>query len=66
MLYSKDNGALSIKVKTENLEEILAFIERTWKKVNPGTTFEYAFLDDQFANLYRNEYCKLKYNQRFA
>jgi len=55
MLYSKDNGALSIKVKTENMEEILAFIESTWKKVNPGTTFEYAFLDEQFANLYRNE-----------
>jgi putative ABC transport system permease protein len=55
MLYSKDNGALSIKVKTKNLEEILEFIEGTWKKVNPGTTFEYAFLDEQFENLYRNE-----------
>jgi putative ABC transport system permease protein len=55
MLYSKENGALSIKVKTENMKEILAFIESTWKKVNPGTTFEYDFLDEQFANLYRNE-----------
>jgi putative ABC transport system permease protein len=55
MLYSKDNGALSIKVKSENITETLSFIEQTWKKVNPGTTFEYAFLDEQFANLYRNE-----------
>jgi putative ABC transport system permease protein len=55
MLYSKENGALSIKVKRENIEESLAFVENTWKKVNPGTTFEYAFLDEQFANLYRNE-----------
>jgi len=55
MLYSKDNGALSIKVKAEDIEESLAFVENTWKKVNPGTTFEYAFLDEQFANLYRNE-----------
>ena len=55
MLYSKDNGALSIKVNVENMTETLAFIEQTWKKVNPGTTFEYAFLDEQFANLYRNE-----------
>ncbi len=55
MLYSKDNGALSVKVKAENITETLAFMEETWKKVNPGTTFEYAFLDEQFANLYRNE-----------
>jgi putative ABC transport system permease protein len=55
MLYSKDNGALSIKVKEANMKETLSFIEETWKKVNPGTTFEYDFLDDQFAALYRNE-----------
>ncbi len=55
MLYSKDNGALSIKVKTENMDETISFVEQTWKKINPGTTFEYAFLDEQFANLYRNE-----------
>jgi putative ABC transport system permease protein len=55
MLYNKDNGALSVKVKSENMNETLSFIEETWKKVNPGTTFEYAFLDEQFANLYRNE-----------
>jgi putative ABC transport system permease protein len=55
MLYSKDNGALSIKVKAANMKETLTFVEDTWKKVNPGTTFEYNFLDEQFANLYRNE-----------
>ena len=55
MLYSKDNGALSIKVKAANMKETLTFVEDAWKKVNPGTTFEYNFLDEQFANLYRNE-----------
>ncbi len=55
MLYNKDNGALSIKVKAADMSATLAFVENTWKKVNPGTTFEYAFLDEQFANLYRNE-----------
>lgn len=55
MLYGKNNGALSIKVKTQNMKETIGFIEDTWKKVNPGTTFEYAFLDEQFANLYRGE-----------
>jgi putative ABC transport system permease protein len=55
MLYNANNGAMSIKVKTENMQESIAHIEAAWKKVNPGTTFEYNFLDDQFANLYRNE-----------
>jgi putative ABC transport system permease protein len=55
MLYNRDNGALSIKVKGDKVKEALAHIEATWKKVNPGTTFEYNFLDEQFANLYRNE-----------
>lgn len=37
------------------MKATLAFVEDAWKKVNPGTTFEYTFLDEQFANLYRNE-----------
>ena len=55
MLYGRNNGALSIKVKADNIEETIAFIESAWKKVNPGSTFDFAFLDEQFANLYRNE-----------
>jgi len=55
MLYNQNNGAMSIKVKTENVQESIAHIEEAWEKVNPGSTFEYNFLDDQFATLYRNE-----------
>lgn len=55
ILYGRNNGAMSIKVKAENIEETIAFIETSWKKVNPGSTFDYAFLDEQFASLYRNE-----------
>jgi putative ABC transport system permease protein len=55
MLYGENNSAMSIKVKAENMKESIAYVEETWKKVNPGSTFEYAFLDEQFANLYRNE-----------
>jgi putative ABC transport system permease protein len=55
MLYNANNGAMSVKVKAENIKESIAHIEEAWKKVNPGTTFEYNFLDEQFANLYRNE-----------
>jgi putative ABC transport system permease protein len=55
MLYNPNNGALAIRVKRENVSETIAFIEETWKKINAGSTFEYSFLDEQFASLYRNE-----------
>jgi putative ABC transport system permease protein len=55
MLYSENNPAVAIKVNSVNMSETIAYIEQTWKKINPGRTFEYAFLDEQFANLYRND-----------
>ena len=55
MLYNANNGSLAVKVKAENIEKTLAYMEEAWKKVNSGSPFEYNFLDEQFANLYRNE-----------
>ncbi len=55
MLYTKENNFLSIKLRSSNINETIGFIEETWSKINPGTTFDYAFLDDQFETLYRNE-----------
>jgi putative ABC transport system permease protein len=55
MLYNENNPAVAIKVRPESIKETITFIEETWKRINPGRTFEYAFLDEQFANLYRNE-----------
>jgi putative ABC transport system permease protein len=55
LLYNANNPALSVRVKADNMDEAIAFIEASWKKVNPGSTFDYAFLDEQFGNLYKNE-----------
>ncbi|MDZ7648099.1 MAG: ABC transporter permease [Cytophagales bacterium] len=55
MLYNADNQSISIKISGDNASVTIQAIEETWKKVNPGSTFEYDFLDEQFANLYRNE-----------
>lgn len=55
MLYNQNNNSLAIKIKAEGMKESLAYLEETWKKINPGSAFDYAFLDEQFANLYRNE-----------
>lgn len=55
ILYNANNGALAIRIRPENVAKTIAYVEETWKKVNPGSTFEYNFLDEQFASLYRNE-----------
>lgn len=55
MLYNANGPAMAIKAEAATMQATLSFVEETWKKINPGTTFEYNFLDEQFANLYRNE-----------
>jgi putative ABC transport system permease protein len=47
-------GRISIKV-SGNMPSTLAHIEATWKKFLPETPFEYSFLDERFADLYRSE-----------
>ena len=55
ILYNANNGAMAIRINTEDVSGTIPYIEETWKRVNSGSTFEYNFLDEQFAALYRNE-----------
>jgi putative ABC transport system permease protein len=55
MLYNKNNGQLAVKINTAEVSQTLGYIEQTWKRVNAETPFEYNFLDEDFANLYRSE-----------
>jgi putative ABC transport system permease protein len=55
MLYNRDNGQLAVKISTAKVPETLSFIEQTWKQINTETPYEYNFLDEDFANLYRSE-----------
>ncbi len=40
-------GFINVKIDGKNIPETLDFLEKTWKKVNPNTKFEYEFLDQQ-------------------
>jgi putative ABC transport system permease protein len=40
-------GFANIKVSGTNTAATIAFLEKTWKKVNPDTKFEYQFFDQQ-------------------
>ena len=40
-------GFINVKIDGKNTAQTLSFLEKTWKKVNPNTKFEYQFLDQQ-------------------
>jgi putative ABC transport system permease protein len=40
-------GVAAVKISGTNTAATVAFLEKTWKQVNPNTKFEYEFLDEQ-------------------
>ena len=48
-------GDMSVKINGNRQKEAVAFIESVWKKDCADTPFDYQFLDDHFAELYRSD-----------
>ncbi len=46
---------LGVKVNAANFSETIAFIEKEWSAVFPDYYFEYEFLDEKLADLYRQD-----------
>lgn len=44
---------VSVKVAGNKVSEALAFMQSSWKTIVPDVAFEYTFLDEDFANLYK-------------
>lgn len=44
-----------MRLKSDNISRTLADVEQTYKKFNPDYPFDYSFMDEQFAALYRSE-----------
>ncbi len=44
---------MSVKINGRDTRKAMAFIQSTWKNVFPDHPFEYEFLDDHFADVYR-------------
>jgi putative ABC transport system permease protein len=55
MYNQKDWGFsnISVKINGSKAKDAIAFIQSTWKKTFPDHPFEYQFLDDHFAEVYR-------------
>jgi len=53
----KDWGfqTVSVKINGARAKEAVAFIEKTWREVNPTNPLEYQFLDEHFREVYRTD-----------
>ena len=48
-------GTMSVKIKGNKAQEVIAFIQKTWNENFPGHPFQYQFLDDHFKDVYRTD-----------
>lgn len=48
-------GTLFIKATTSKIKQALAGATTTWKKFFPQEPFEYSFMDDEFAQMYKSD-----------
>eukprot|EP01037_Dinobryon_pediforme_P016853 gene16853-17038_t len=55
MRMAEDKGALSIRLKAQNLKATINAIERQWNSFSPNQRFEYSFMDQDFDAAYRYE-----------
>jgi putative ABC transport system permease protein len=55
LVYSPDNGAISVRMHTANLTALMSQIENKWKKLSPNHQFAYSFMDQDFDATYRSE-----------
>jgi putative ABC transport system permease protein len=51
----EDQGSIAVRLKTDNIKNLVAQIERKWKTMAPDQPFSYSFMDDEFNNLYQAE-----------
>ena len=55
MMYGSNNGGMTLKINTTNIQALVSSIESQWKSIAPDLPFEYRFMDDDFDNLYKGE-----------
>ncbi len=53
-LYGSFNQ-VSVKMRPENVQSTMAFLKTKWNEIDSQYPFEFAFVDDQFDELYRAE-----------
>jgi putative ABC transport system permease protein len=55
MFLGESRGRISFRFRAGNTTAVLAELKRQWQHFAPGQPFEYSFMDERFAELYRSE-----------
>jgi putative ABC transport system permease protein len=55
MVLDKSTEAVSFRLSTDNIAGTVKNVEAIWKKLAPGESFSYSFLDDDFNGMYASE-----------
>lgn len=55
MILGNNYGGLIVKIKTNDIKELLSDLKRQWGTFSPAGPFSYDFLDDKFAALFARE-----------
>ena len=49
------DGSFSFRFKTSQTTEVIAGLDKIWKRISPGQPFQYSFLDEDFEMMYASE-----------
>ena len=55
LFLGKDNGNISIRIRSTNLPDVIAQVKNKWKAISPSQPFDYSFMDEDFNKLYTTE-----------
>ena len=54
-IWPRNTYVFAVRIDSREIPRTLAFLEDTWKKLDPAHPFEFSFLDDTVDRLYRSE-----------
>jgi putative ABC transport system permease protein len=55
-LLHKSDGSVTFRFESAKTSEVIATLEKAWKKLAPDSPFQYSFLDEDFGKMYATEY----------
>ncbi len=53
--FARTSNLIGVRINTPDFQSVVSQLQQTWKKFLPEQPFNYAFLDADLAELYRNE-----------
>jgi putative ABC transport system permease protein len=55
LLMGANQGNVALRIKSKNIQALVAQVEKKYKAFAPGAPFDFTFMNEDFNNLYRTE-----------